>query len=135
MSKSRLRDAFLLASAALLCGLAHVGVSREASQIPGLSKTYLNYSMYCDRGFMFDGTRQSYCYEGEAISYASVLKTIYWFPNTTTDASLFARTEKVYKLYIHGRAIAPTRMKTSFSLFSHSMKTTSLPFSRQYSSI
>ena len=74
--------------------------------------------MYCDRGFIFDGTRQSYCYEGEAISYASVLKTLYWFPNTTTNASLFARTEKVYKLFIHGRAIAPTKRKTSFSLFS-----------------
>ena len=74
--------------------------------------------MYCDRGIMINGTRQSYCYDGEAISYASVLKTIYWFPNTTTDASLFARTEKVYKLYIHGRAIAPTKAKTSFSLFS-----------------
>ena len=67
---------------------------------------------------MVDGKRQSYCYEGDTISYASVLKTVYWFPNTTYEASLFARTEKIYKLYIHGRAVAPTKGKTSFSLFS-----------------
>lgn len=93
-------------------------MSRSASQIPGLSTTYLNYSMYCGNGFMVDGQRLSYCYEGETISYASVMKTIYWFPAATAEASLFARTEKIYKLYIHGRAVAPTKEKTSFSLFS-----------------
>ena len=74
--------------------------------------------MYCNNGFVINGQRQSYCYEGETISYASVLKTIYLFPESTREASLFARTEKIYKLYIHGRAVAPTKEKTSFSLFS-----------------
>ena len=46
------------------------------------------------------------------------MQTVYWFPTATAEASLFARTEKIYKLYIHGRAVAPRKEMTSFSLFS-----------------
>ena len=74
--------------------------------------------MYCNNGFVINGQRQSYCYEGETISYASVLKTIYLFPEATKEASLFARTEKIYKLYIHGRAVSPKNNTASFGLFS-----------------
>lgn len=120
MAKMRQRGlgSLLVASVALLCAAVGGTVTRSAAQIPGLSMTYLNYSMYCGNGFMVDGKRLSYCYDQETISYSSVLKTVYWFPVATSEASLFARTEKIYKVYIHGRAVAPTKEKTSFSVFS-----------------
>ena len=111
-------NSLVLAATALLCVLAGGTVSRGATQIPGFVMTHLNYSMYCGSGFMVNGQLHSYCYEGETISYSSAFKTVYWFPTATAEASLFARTEKIYKVYIHGRAVAPAKNKTSFSLFS-----------------